>query len=229
MEKKYENLKFLVDDMEFEIGLDFEQAKLMSNFVAARGGEFKDVEFFKVALQKYSKVPFLTDSMVAQIVAALQEDGLETPFGILSYSELVEYIFVLFQQAIDDESKKYESPIVSFNKDNTVNITLSNGKTYKLMYVRENVEEAILSGQMEFNSILELYSVGSNLIRLALQHERSSVKLPETIFLSLWSTQFDEENEELFTEVLSSLGHHMKDVLDSGVKKSKAVIKVKKN
>lgn len=95
------------------------------------------------------------------------------------------------------------------------------------MFTREIIQDGLQSDIFDFNNILELYIMGSTLIRTSLEHYKKhfSVNLHDHIFLSIWATKFEESTEDDLAEVLHALTYHMKDVLESGIKKSKPPIK----
>lgn len=227
-ENRYENLPFEYNNKHYEFGFGIEEVQQFSNFSAAKKGTFRDVDFLKVALSKYSQAGFITNKTVEEIQKILTQ-GITLPDDqFLEYEELIAYLFGLYAQAIDDEAAKLEPAIVEINKDNTVNVTVD-GEKYKLMFNREQITEAFEGGVFDFNGILELYTAGSSIIRAALAHydKRFSVKLHNHIFLSLWATKFDEETQDLLPEVLNALTFHVKEVVASAVKNSKAAIKMK--
>jgi hypothetical protein len=92
------------------------------------------------------------------------------------------------------------------------------------------LEEALEQDVFDNVGMLDLFATGSTLIQMALEHynKRFSAKRHEEIFLSLWATKFNEETEDDLIEVIHALNFHMKEVVSSGIKKSKAAFKVTK-
>lgn len=223
--EKLENLAFDYNEKEYEIGFDLETVKEYANYSISKRGQLKDVDFFKFALKKYSNAGFLTDKVVEEIVGGLAENGL----GDMSYEELIQYSINLYIQAIDTASESVEAAEIKINEDNSVIVKL-NGEDYKLMFTRESLENAVMNDQFDFNNMLELYVAGSTLVKVALQHykKRFSVKLHDEIFMALWATKNVEGSEDDLSEMMNALTFHMNEVIQSGVKKSKAVITLKK-
>lgn len=226
--RQLKNIGFEIEDKYYELGFGIKEVRALSQHSAAKKGEINDLDFIKFALQKGSKAGYISDGKVKDIRQALYLNGVETQDGKMDYEELIGYLIGLFAQAIDDEARTLEPAVVTVNKNNTVNV-LVDGEDYKLMFTREIAEQALERNQFDFNSILELYTFGSSLVRTALEHykKRFSVGLHENIFLSMWATKFNEETEHDLLEAINALSYHMGDVVDSGIKNSGAAIKAK--
>ncbi len=229
MSKRYNNIGFDTEHGYFELGFTLKEVDALGSYLIANKGNIDDKDFFKFALEANSDAGYISNKKAEYVLQGLR-NGIELEDDFLEFEEIVGYLFGLYVQAIDDAAKEIEPAIVAINKDSTVDITVD-GKTHKLMFTRETAEETLKNGIFDFNSALELYSHGSRLIRAALEHDgkRRSARLHENVFLALWATKFDEETEDDLLEVVNALSHHIKEVVESGVKKSKAAFKVKKN
>lgn len=228
MAKKHlKNLAFDYEGKKYEFGFGIEEVKRLANFSISKKGRINDSDFMKFALQKNSEDGFITDKTAKELQELLL-GGIESDdTGYLSYEELIAYLIGLFEQAIDAAAKEVTPAIIKIENNNTASVTVDD-ETYKLMFTREVISEAFDSNMLDFNSILDIYIFGSTLIRLALEHynKRFSVKLHDHIFLSAWATKFDEETEDDLLELIHALTYHMKEVVESGVKKSRAAIKM---
>lgn len=223
---RLKNLEFEYNGNHYELGFTINEVKEFATYSRKRSGRVKDTDFLKIALRKYSKVGYLTDKMVEEVNEVLY-NGIETPeLGYMNYTELFQYLIDLYIQAIDEEASKVAPAVIKIEKDNTVSVTVDE-ETYKLMFTREIIQDGLQSDIFDFNNILELYIMGSTLIRTSLEHynKHFSVNLHDHIFLSIWATKFEESTEDNLAEVLHALTYHMKDVLESGIKKSKPPIK----
>lgn len=225
-QKRLKNFGFEYQDKSYEFGFTLNEVKELANFSLARGGRLNDLDFIRFALKKYSNAGFITEKTIKEIHEGLV-GGIEYEDSELTYEEFIQYLMGLFGQAIDDEARKVTPAIINIEKDNTVNVTIGD-ETYKLMFTRDSLDKALADNVFDSNNLLEMYVVGSTMIRAALQHydKRLRVTLHDQIFLSLWATMFNEETANDLSEVLNALNYHMKDVVDSGIKKSKAPIKM---
>ncbi len=224
--KRFKNIGFDYKDKYYEFGFGMDEVQRLAALSTATKGKFKNTDFFKIALAQNSKAGFISEKTVQEIMDGLV-GGVETDDQYLTFEEFIDYLLNLFAQAIDDAAKGVDPAIVEINKDNTVKLTVD-GEVYKLMFTREQVIEAFENNVFDFNSIFELYTAGSMIIKASLAHynKRFSVKLHNHIFLSLWATQFDEDTKNDFSEVINALTYHMSEVVESGVKNSKAAFKV---
>lgn len=228
MTKRLENISFEHDGVGYELGFGLDEVQKLANLSKARQGRVTHAEFIKIALSKYSDRVYISDDK-AEEIRQLFLGGIETEDDKLTYDELIGYLYTLSIQAIDDAAKEVEPAIVKINEDSTVNLTIGNEK-YKLMFTREQVVEALEQDVFDNVGMLDLFATGSTLIQMALEHynKRFSAKRHEEIFLSLWATKFNEETEDDLIEVIHALNFHMKEVVSSGIKKSKAAFKVTK-
>jgi len=229
MEKRLDVIKFdFTDGKEYTFNFGIDEVQQLAKVSLARQGKISDVEFFKIALSKDSNAGYISDKKAEEIREAFL-GGVELNDDFLSYEELVAYLINLSIQAIDDAAKEVGASSVKINEDNSVNLTTPNGENFKLTFTREKVVEALENDVLQFNGLLDLYATGSTLVKLSLEHynKRFSVKKHEEIFLSLWATKFDPKTEDTLIEVIDALFYHMKEVVSSGSKKSKAAFKVK--
>lgn len=226
--KQLENIPFEFGGEEYEFGFTLKSVKALAGFALAKGGRVTDVDFFKHALTEFSNAGFLTDAKVNELRQALL-NGIDYEEDHFSYEELVEYILVLYGQAIDNAAMEVSPAVIKINDDSTVMVNLD-GKDYKLMFTRKSVEDIIEAGVFDTSSILTMYATGSAIIKASLQHykTRLSNNLHDEIFLSIWATGLESEDGGMMGEIINALMFHMGEVVDEGVKKSKAVIKTKK-
>ena len=227
MEKRLTNIGFDLDEKYYELGFGLDEVREFANYSIAKRGNVNNLDLIKFALKKNSDAGFITDKRVEEINEALS-NGIEVDGEVLNYDEIAGYLIGLFIQAIDDAAREVEPATLLIEKDSTSNITVD-GEKYKLMFTRDIVNEAFENNSFDFNNLLELYVSGSTMIKVALQHykKRLSVKLHDKIFLSLWATKFTPETEADLPELINALNFHMKEVIESGIKKSKTVIKAK--
>lgn len=232
--KLLKNIGFDFEDNYYELGFSIDEVRAVSNYSKARGGNFKNEEFLKLALKKYSDVSYISDKKAKDINDFLREHTIQIEvsdgkYDELSYIELIAYVTQLFLQAVEVEASKVSPATITIENDNTVTINSPDFGKYKLMYVRETLEEVIQYSRIIPENIFELFLYAETLIELGLQHyqKRISPKLAQNLFLSVWATQNNEETKDDLTEMLNALIYHMGEVLDSGIKKSKAVIKAK--
>lgn len=229
MEKRLDPITFeFTDGKEYVLNFGIEEVQQLANLSIARQGKIRDAEFFKIALAKDSQAGYITNQKAEAIREAFL-GGVEINDDYLSYEELIAYLVNLSIQAIDDAAKEVGPATVKINADNSVNLTTQNGESFKLTFTREQVIEALENDTLSFNGLLDLYATGSALVKMSLEHykKRFSVKKHEEIFLSLWATKFDEATEDVLPEVIDALFYHMQEVVQSGVKKSRAAFKVK--
>lgn len=228
MEKKrLEKMEFEYEGIDYALDFGIEQVKDLARYSLNKRGEVNHIELVKFALNKENKTGFITDKKAKEITEILT-GGVEWGDDFLEFEEIITYIISLFAQAIDTEAKLHEPAVITINEDNTVDLIVS-GKEYKLKYNRKDVEEALQANMMGSGSILELYMVGSTLIKTALLHtkKRPSVGVQDDILMAAWATMDNEDTKDDFPNMIQALISHMNDVLDDGGKKSRAVIKMK--
>ena len=215
------------DGHEYEFGFGFNEVKALSAYTSAKKGVIKDIDFFKFALQKNSKVSYISDKKAKEIQELFVE-GIDIRGDHLTYEEIIGQLMTMYVEAIDEESKKYEPALVTFNKDGSAKVVVE-GQPYELKYTRKIIEENHAELLVDYTNLLELYNVGSILIKNALKqsNEKMSTTTSEKIFLAIWGTKFEEGNEQLFADVIQNLLLHMKEVVESGAKKSKGVLQAK--
>lgn len=223
--QRLENLKFELDETKYELGFTFETAKQLANLSISKQGKINDLDFFKVALKAHSNVPFVLDGKVKVIYSAIRE-GLEFFGEFMEFDEISAYVIALFLQAIEEKAMEYEPADIVINKDNSVKVIMGE-KTYDLKFNRKDVTEQFANANIASYSLFDLFSFGSSLVRLALDHytSRVSTYAHEDIFLSLWATQYVEGREHDLAEVMNALVFHMNEVAESALKKSSGVIK----
>lgn len=225
---KLELLRFEYKEKEYVFGFGLEQVKTFSNLSIKRGGKFDDIEFIKLGLSKFSKAGYITDKVAKEIRNGIYDNGIAIGEGdnadFMEYSEFIEYLIGLYLQAINDAAEEVNPAVVTINENGSVDV-LVDGVEYTLKYTRKAIDEMMSSNVFDYTNYLELYVVGSTMIRHALQHynKHMSVNLSDQIFLSIWSSQVnDEENQDL-VEVINALVYNMNEVTQEGVKKSKVV------
>lgn len=229
LEKKgLKPIQFEFDGEDYTFDFGIEEVKKLGKYSISKNGNVNHYDVVKFALLKEHKTGFITNKRAEEITRAFAE-GVTLENDELEFEELIEYILGLFGQAIDEESKLYEPAIIKINKDNTVNITV-NETDYHLKYNRKDIENAIEANMFGSQSPIELYTIGSSIIGTALLHTKKhpSAGLQDTILLSAWATMHNEDTKHDFANMLNALIQHMNEVLEDGVKKSKAVIKMKK-
>lgn len=226
--KRLEKIEFEFDGQDYALDFGINQVKDLARFSMNREGKVNNTSLVKFALLKNNKTSFITEKRAKDITEALT-GGIQWDGDFLEFDEVIEYILGLFAQAIDDESKLHEPATIVINDDNTVDLTV-NGEVHLLKYNRKDIEEALKGNLLGSGSVLELYMVGSSLIRTGLLHSkrRISVGLQDELLMSAWATMNNDDTKNDFPDMLQALVAHMDDVLDDGVKKSKAVIKTKK-
>lgn len=227
-QKKLDLLRFEYKEKEYVFGFGLDQVKTFANLSIKRQGSFDDLEFIKLALSKYSKAGFITDKVAKEIRDGIYDNGFYLGEGddadFMEYPEFIEYLVGLYLQAINDAAEEVNPAVVTINENGSVDV-LVDGNEYKLQYTREAVKDLMASNIFDYTNYLELYIVGSTMIRFALQHydKHMSVKLSDSIFLAIWSAQInDDENQDL-VEVINALVYNMNEVSQEGVKKSKVV------
>lgn len=224
--KQLEALEINIGDDEYILDFDIESVKAFGKYSLSHNGKMGDEVFLKYALQKHHKHDVMLSNKSKQLqetLASLDEDD------DMSYTNVIEYLMALFMQAIDNEAKKVEPSTVTIEKDNSVTVNYD-GDKYKLTFNRADIKDALINGDSAFGSsnALELYTVGTSLLKLATKHynRRFSVRFHDNLFLSLWATKFNKETEDIFPEVLNALVFHIQEVANSGIKNSKPVIKI---
>ena len=227
MSNRLKNIPFEYEGVNYEFGFGLDEVQQLANLSRAKQGRVTHTEFIKIALSKYSDKTYISDNK-AEEIRSLFLGGVDLGDDEYTYDELIGYLYALSVQAIDDAAQEVEPAIVKINEDNTVDLSIGKDN-YKLKFNREQVVEALENDVFDFSGLLDLFESGSNLVRLALEHykKRFSVKKHEEIFLSLWATKFNEETKDDLLEVIDALTFHMREVVSSGVKKSKAAFKVK--
>lgn len=228
MSKRLGNIKFEYEGSNYEFGFSLDEVQQLANLSRARQGRVTHAEFMRIALSKYSDKSYISESKIEEI-RQLFLGGIDLGDDEYTYDELIGYLYSLSIQAIDDAAREVEPAIVKINKDNTVDVAVGKDN-YKLKFNREQVLEALENNAFEFGGVLDLFAAGSSIVKTALEHygTRFSVKRHEEIFLSLWATKFNDETSDDLLEVIDALTFHMKDVVTSGVKKSKAAFKATK-
>lgn len=225
--KKLQALRFEIDNDDYTLDFGIEQVKSLAQFSRNKKGNVTSSDLIKFALKKDDKVGFITDKKAKDITHALI-GGVEWGDDFMEFEEIIEYIVGLFAQAINEESEKHTPAIIHINDDNTVNITVD-GVEHKLKYLRRDLEEMYTNDLSGSASILENYLVGTALIHTGLLHTKKnpSAGLKDSIFMSAWATMNHEETKHDFENMINALVVHAQDVLEDGVKKSNAVIKMK--
>lgn len=216
-----------VDGRAFTLDFDIDSVKEFGKHSLARNGRIGDEVLIKYALLKNHRQELITDNMVRKIQGSLST---LTEDDEMSYQDVINYLMRLFINAVDEEAKKVEPAIITIEKDSSVTV-VHDGAKYRLTFIREDVKDAVIDGNvsLSYNSPLELYAIGTSVLRLATNHyeKHFSVKFHDNLFLSIWATKFNEETSHMLVETLNALFFHMKDVvLHSGAKNSKPVIKL---
>ena len=224
--KQIPALNIEIGDNSYILDFDIESVKAFGNYSIAKNGRMGDEMFIKFALQKHHRNELMGEKRALQIqetLSTLDEND------EMTYRDVIEHLFKLFVQAIDNEAKKIEPSSATIEKDNSVTVVF-NGDKYKLTFVRSDIKDALINQDMAlgYNTPLELYSVGTSLLKLATKHynKRFSVKFHDNLFLSLWATKFNKETEDLFPEIINALAFHIGEVANSGIKNSKPAIKL---
>lgn len=231
MNERLRNLKFIADDIEYEIGMDIDQVKGLSTYSNSKDGKIGDADVFKFALKANNGLSFITQDRLKNILLAIYEnDGITFGGDVYSYEEIFGYIVGLAVQTLNDEAEKYKDnpAIITINEDKSVNVIV-NDKEYKLEYNRSSIEKKVIKyGELPSqNNILEFYTFCNTLIKSALKHNHKDVssKIVEEIFMSMFANTLEENTKSDFFDAMESLVALMAEVLDSVAKKSTAAIR----
>lgn len=228
-EKRFKNLGFEYNGLHYEFGFGLEEVKELATLSKSKKGNVTNIDLIKMALKKNSDAGFITDKTAQEINEGLVNGVEFDEGGLMTYEEFTYYLINLMGQAIDDAAHEVEPAIVTIEKDNSVTLVVGE-ETYKLLFTRDTIKQT-LPEIIDFNSdnLFEIYLFGSTLVKSALEHykKRFSVKLHDQLFLSIWATKFNPDTERDLHEVIHALAYHMNEVVESGVKKSKAAFKMK--
>jgi hypothetical protein len=220
-------ITLVVDEAEYTMEFGIEQVKGLANRSKNLNGRILVSDLIKYALKKnhdFEATDFLAKNIYHALLA-LDDD----PEAERTYMEMLEWIYRLFGQAIDDAARELEPASIEILKDNAILVGY-NGEKYKLTFSRSDLEKAYQEGAWEYDlgNPLEVYTAGLDLVKIALKNtgKSYSAKTPEKLFLSMWATTFVEETKEQFIDALHSLLDLRKEIANSGLKNSKAVIKL---
>lgn len=230
MERNYlQDLEFEIEEINktFVIGFTIKEVQELAGLSIAKDGQLTNKDFIGIALKAHTK-GFINNRDIEKLITTIK-DGVEIGDDYLTFEEIIEYTTRLSIEAIDKEAELHAPANVEILEDNTVKLIIED-KEYLLKFNRESITELVNAGQMNLNNPLELFTFGTTFVRGALQHYKRRIRVNEheNIFLSLWATRFEPETEDLLPEVINALVFHMGEVVDSGIKKSKAVIKATK-